>query len=263
MKRLLLASTVLALSGQILGDQALAAAPGFSWTGCYIGGNIGTGWNRNRISEPTNPSFQTFAPVDASIDVNDGAGFLGGAQIGCDYQFANSWVVGVQGDVSAGDLFSKANDPFFGGKFGNPITLHAKTDWTVSTTARIGYTWDRVLVYGTVGPAWAHTKYSIQNLEFFGNPVLQFCPPPGGAACNVDGSDTRVGWTVGMGFEWAFMNHWSTGLAYNHFDFGSRTVTMSGTNGSVTPTISGPIDVKQRIDTVKLSITYRFGMPAR
>lgn len=266
MKRLLLASTVLAVGGQLFVSPALAApprpaVPGFSWTGCYIGAHVGAGWNRNSISQPFNPAIQTITPVGSSVDVNSGADFLGGAQIGCDYQFATSWVVGIQGDASWGNLSGQANDPFFAGKFGNPLTLHSKTDWTASATARIGYAWDRVLVYGTVGPAWAHNKYSIQNVGTFGNPSFQFCVVSFPVPCNPDGSDTRVGWTLGFGFEWAFANNWSAGLAYNHFDFGTRSVTLSDPRGNSGGAVSEAFDVKQRIDTVKLSINYRFGWP--
>ena len=237
-------------------------APVFSWTGCYAGAHVGAGWGRNDISEPTNPDFQTFAPANSPIGVDSGAGLLGGVQVGCDYQFATSWVVGLRGDFSWANISGQADDPFFAGKSGGPITLTAKTDWIASAEARIGYVWDRWMLYGVGGPAWAHNKYVIQNLTFFGNPV-NFCVGGGTAiGCNPAGSDTRLGWTLGIGLEWAFAKSWTAGLEYAHYDFGSRSVTLTDYHGDpLTNIASGPVDVKQQIDTVKLSINYHFGWP--
>jgi outer membrane immunogenic protein len=273
MKQLLLASTALTLGGQALAADLparmpvkapVAAVSHYSWTGCYVGGHIGAGWGRTDISEPTEPlGFQFFAPANSPIGVDTGAGVLGGAQVGCDYQFATSWVVGLRGDFSWANISGLADDPFFAGKNPGPITLTAKTDRIASAEARIGYAWDRWMLYGTGGPAWAHNKYGIQNLTIFGNPNNIFCVGGGTAIpCNPTGSDTRLGWTLGIGLEWAFANSWTAGLEYAHYDFGSRSVTLNDYHGD--PFIfvaSGPVDVKQQIDTVKLSISYHFGWP--
>jgi outer membrane immunogenic protein len=263
MKRLLLASTVLALGSPAFAAPPHPAAPTYSWTGCYAGAHVGTGWGRNDISEPTNAAFQTFAPANSPIGVDSGAGFLGGVQAGCDYQFATSWVVGLRGDFSWANISGQADDPFFAGKNPGPITLTAKTDWIASAEARIGYAWDRWMLYGTGGPAWAHNKYGIQNLTFFGTQGI-FCVGGGSPiACNPTGSDTRLGWTLGIGLGWAFAKSWTAGLEYAHYDFGSRSVTLNDYHGDPLIFIaSGPVDVKQQIDTLKLSINYRFGWPS-
>jgi outer membrane immunogenic protein len=61
-------------------------APVYAWTGCYIGGNVG--WARAK----TEVSFDGVGDFSRSAD-----GFAGGGQIGCDYQFATNWVIGIQG----------------------------------------------------------------------------------------------------------------------------------------------------------------------
>ena len=255
MKRLLLASTMLAFGGPILGDQALAAPPVVSWTGCYIGANAGTGWSRNNVSDPTGANF---ALAGQSFDVSK-AGFLGGAQLGCNYQAAPHWVVGLQGDFTWSSLSAQGDDPFFGGKNGGFPTATVKTTSIASAQGRVGYAWDNIMVFGTGGPAWAHNKYNMDNLVFFGG---NNCQSGSFIACTPSGSDTRPGWTLGIGFEWAFINNWSAGLIYNHYDFGSRSITLPEPNGAAGPT-SGPIEVKQQIDTVKLSLNYRFGWLSR
>ncbi|HEY5305466.1 MAG TPA: outer membrane beta-barrel protein [Pseudolabrys sp.] len=251
-KRLLLATTALALGGHIFGDDALAAP--YNWTGCYVGANAGAGWNRNRISEPLNSGGQNFAPVGSSFDVNGNGGFIGGGQFGCNYQFDTNWMAGLQGDMSFGSISGQATDPFFGGKSGGPLTLQARTTWLASVQGRAGYAWNNVLLFGTGGPAWAHTKYDGGNLEDFGNPSL-LCFNGVFTACNPTGSDTRLGWTLGAGFEWAFNNNWTVSFVYNHYDFGSHSVTLTDAVNSSTP---ASIDVKTQIDTAKVSLNYRF-----
>ena len=257
MKRLLLASTVLALGGQVFGEQARAAPPTvYNWTGCYIGANAGAGWSRNQVSEPLNATFQNFAPVGSSFDANSNAAFIGGGQLGCNYQFAPNWVVGLQGDMSFGGISGQADDPFFAGKNPGPVTLQAKTTWIASAQGRVGYAWNNILLYGTGGPAWAHTKFSGGNLDRFGNPA-DFCFSGGlGVACTPTGSDTRLGWTLGAGFEWAFNNNWSAGFVYNHYAFGSRNVTLTDPN-AFSSTVAD-ITVKTQIDTAKVTLNYRF-----
>jgi outer membrane immunogenic protein len=64
----------------------VAPAPLFSWTGCYIGGNIGVGWKALRSSDP-----------DGDVEADKTfSGFVGGGQVGCDYQ-SGPWAVGIQG----------------------------------------------------------------------------------------------------------------------------------------------------------------------
>lgn len=256
MKRWLLASTVLATSGPAL---AAPPVPTYNWAGCYVGANVGDGWNRNRISEPQNLNRNNFVPVGSSLDINSGGGFLGGGQIGCNYQFASNWIFGLQGDMSFGKISGLATDPFFAGKNGNPLTLEVETKWIASAEGRVGYAWNNMLLYGTGGPAWAHNKYNGGNLSLFGNPS-RTCFNNGFTACSPTGSDTRLGWTLGLGMEWAFANNWSAGLAYHHYGFGTHSVTLSDPVNAITP---ASIDVKQQIDTVKLSLNYRFSSGAR
>jgi outer membrane immunogenic protein len=267
MKRLLLASTALVFGGQAsaadlpaMPVKAPIAAPApFSWTSCYIGGHVGAGWGRKDFSDPgfTTPfgTFQNFAPPGSSVAVDVGAGFLGGGQVGCDYQFASNWVIGLAGDFSWANINGQATDPFFTGKNGNPITLNSKTDQLATATARLGYAWDHFLLYGKGGAAWAHDKYSIQNLISFGPP---FCFSGTFIACNPAGSETRTGWTAGAGIEWAFTNNWSALVEFDYYGLGNKGVSFFDPNAGVGGT-SGLVNVKQNIEALKFGINYRFG----
>ena len=162
------------------------------------------------------------------------ARLLAGGQVGCDYQFAGNWVVGLEGDFAWADIKGTVNDPFFAGK-----NFTSKTDAIASGTGRIGYSFDRVLFYGKGGGAWAHNRF---DMTFFGGP---------GSA-----TETRFGWTVGAGIEYMLAPNWSAKFEYNHYDFGSRQVSLTGTGFGGAFVV--PENISQRIDTVKVGLNYRF-----
>ena len=233
MKRLLLTSvSVLALTS---GQPALAAAPSFSWTGFYVGINAGAGWGRTTLSDPE-PGFLAGALTDfegTSVTANS-SGFLGGGQIGFNYQFAPGWIFGLEGQFSGADISGTFNG-FSGTSF------HTKTNWLASVTGRLGYAMaPNWLAYVKGGAAWAHDKYDVSYLGTW------------------SASDTRTGWTVGGGLEWAFAGDWSASFEYQFYDFGTRTLDFNPSDSPFFFTPSSQ-DVKQQIHTVKLGINYRFG----
>jgi outer membrane immunogenic protein len=264
MKKFLLASSALVLASPVFAADLPAALPvkalppvvaPYSWSGCYIGGHVGAGWDHTTFTDPGNviPFFgqpllsQTIANPGQSIDVNGGGGILGGVQAGCDYQFANHWVVGIGGDFAASDIHGIANDPFFTGKNNIPIPLSTRTDRIASLTGRVGYAWDRVMLYGKGGAAWAHDNYSIQNSACV---VFVTCN-------NLTGSTDRTGWTAGLGVEWAFAANWSALIEYDHFGFGNKGISFTDPNVAQ----NFIFNVKQDVDVVKVGINYRFAIP--
>ncbi len=180
MKRLLLATTC---------AIAVNASPAFSapvpyvnWTGCYIGGHVGGGTGQKDFSDQFFTPAGSFAAASAPTAVTDG--WLAGGQVGCDYQFPNRWVVGIEGAASWANIRG-SSDPFFSGK----AVFDAQTNWIASTTARVGYTSDRLFLYAKGGPAWAGDRYQVPGTFA----ALPF---------NYQGPETRFGWTIGAGVEW-------------------------------------------------------------
>jgi outer membrane immunogenic protein len=203
----------------------------YNWTGFYVGANIGGAWSNASASDPTGALF---APIGSSIHDN-GSGFLGGGQIGYNWQ-AGNWVVGVQGDMSWTGINASAADPFVTG-----TTVNYKSDWLANVTGRLGYAWNNWLWYGKGGVAWVHNKYSATN------PNVPF---------NATGNDTRAGWVLGTGLEYGFTPNWTTFIEYDYNGFGSHSVT-------VTDPIFGPAQVgfRQNIQVVKVGLNYKFGGP--
>ncbi len=215
----------------------MATVP-YSWTGCYVGGHAGAGWDRTGFSDPLGTNIAT---VGETIGVNSRAGGLGGVQAGCDYQFANRWVIGLAGDFSWANIQGAATDPdpFFTGKAGGPITLTTRTDRLATVTGRVGYALDNILIYGKGGAAFAHNLYSVQDLASLnGSSTGTSCTIGNGdIACNPTASTNRTGWTVGAGFEWAFARNWSAMVEYDHYGFGNKSPSVHrperGVRGSV------------------------------
>src|SRR5271169_3264173 len=97
------------------------APPPFSWTGFYLGGNAGAGWNHGNISD----SAGLF-----SWGANNSTTFVGGGQVGVNYQFSNV-VVGIEGDF---DWFANNNNSGGGTDLVNGSTVQASNNGRWLTT---------------------------------------------------------------------------------------------------------------------------------
>ncbi len=109
----------------------LQPAP-ITWSGCYLGGNIGAGWDRFRAGEV---GFAGVPTPFVDYGSNTGSSFIGGGQVGCDYQFAPNWVIGIQGKAEFGNINSSNPVAAFPG-----VTAVFKLKNTETLTGRLGYT---------------------------------------------------------------------------------------------------------------------------
>jgi outer membrane immunogenic protein len=188
---LALAATFPALAADLSAKApVVASAPvQFSWTGCHIGADIGGAFSDDKIR--------------SSSDFGS-AGFIGGGQIGCDYQFAPAWVIGLEGRAAWSSL--KSNTPglvsFPGLGVTVPSQFTVSNDFLASATARLGYSFaDHWLVFVRGGAAW----------------------------------------TAGAGLEWVFAPHWSASFEYNFYDFGDNAFTVVGSGTSVSGSLKDRI----------------------
>jgi outer membrane immunogenic protein len=207
----------------------------FSWTGCYVGGHVGGLWARK---EWTNRDALAGVAVGTSYGSHDADSWLGGVQAGCDYQFAGGFVIGVQGDYAWTNAEgSNANlVPLFAGETNNSRIKSLST-----VTGRIGYAWDRFLGYVKGGGAWEKDEY---NITFAGTTFAT-------------AGETRSGWTVGVGGEYAFTNYFSGFVEYNYYDFGTRDILFTGFFGPGIGT--NLIEVKETKSVVRAGLNWRFG----
>jgi outer membrane immunogenic protein len=250
MKKLLIAQ-VAALAAIMAGpafaaDMPLkAAAPfaeRFTWTSCYLGGHLGGGFAHKDITDPVQLVQDSFLGAGSTTGITTVSpkptGVVIGGQIGCDYQFAPSWVVGIEGAASGSTMKGSTNVAL---PLGNPDTaqVQAKTDFLTSVTARVGYAFDNVLLYGKGGFALAADRYDVTG-SFAGTPFA------------FEGLENRIGWTAGGGVEWAFSQHWSANVEYDYYGFGHKVIAMS----DPTNVFLGNVDVKQNIQVVKVGLNF-------
>jgi outer membrane immunogenic protein len=181
--------------------------------------------------------YRNFMKAMKSVSGNT-SGILGGGQVGCNLQLGSNWVIGVEGEGSASDIRGDITATLLG----ITGTAHAETKWIASTTGRLGWAWYRWLLYAKGGAAWAGDRYSAVI------PVFDE---------QLEASETRTGWTVGGGIEWAFWSHWSAKAEYDYYDFGTRTLTLTGTFAGIPIAVPG-VNVQQRISVGKIGINYRF-----
>ena len=130
--------------------KAPPALPVWSWTGCYVGGHAG-GLRTHQEWINQTPGGDFFGQSLGGHDVNH---WLGGVQAGCDYQFAGSFVIGIQGDYAWTDAEGSHDSAR---EFG--VAYHSKAKSLASVTGRVGYAWDRFLGYVRGGGAWQRNDY--------------------------------------------------------------------------------------------------------
>jgi outer membrane immunogenic protein len=216
-------------------------APTWSWTGFYVGANVGGGWAKSDWFEDVSGSggggpagFQ-----DASIRA---PGVLGGGQMGYDWQ--TGWTVfGIQADADAAGLRG-SNTSCFPEVTGATQSCNTKIDAMGTVTGRIGAAFDRTLVYVLGGFAWEH-----ERLANPGNSIPSLQP------FNAVFSGTRAGATVGAGLERALTGNWSAFVQYNYISFGRRASMFTDLDGTV-PLFTEII--REDIHVIKVGLNYRF-----
>lgn len=222
--------------------SAAPFAERFNWTSCYVGAHLGGGFGHKDITDPVQLVQDSNLGLGSTAGITtvspSPTGAVIGGQIGCDYQFAPSWVVGIEG---AGSASTMKNTRTVGLPLGNPDTASVKatTDFLPSVTVRLGYAIDNVLLYAKGGVALAGDKYDVWG-SFAGTPFA------------FEGLDNRLGWVVGGGVDWAFSHHWSVNLEYDYYQFGHGNVLMSDPiNG-----FSGLVNINQNVQVVKAGLNF-------
>jgi outer membrane immunogenic protein len=211
------------------------APPVFSWTGFYLGGNLGAAWGQGNVTDTL--SGLTFSGTSNAV-------FVGGGQVGFNYQISN-FVFGVEGDFDwAGNNNNNAVGVVIPGPLGlgHTFTASVNNGWITTLTGRLGVAWDRVLFYGKGGGAWV------------GNNGFTVTDVTTGTSL-IGTSTSTTGWTAGVGLEWAFANNWTTRIEYDFVGLGNRTFAVSPTS----PVLAGDTFTTNRnIQMVTVGLNYLF-----
>lgn len=207
----------------------------YNWTGFFVGASGGVLNGRTdwafvpAVIGGTNPRF---------------AGGLGGIQAGYDKQFGK-WVFGVEGNINATNAHGARPCP---APADSIVVCETGVNWIGTATARAGYAfWDRSLWYARAGVAFGDSKIGLSCTSGPGNLI-------GIANCYSQANESRVGWTIGLGSEFALTKNWTVRSETNYFDMGTKRYTLPVT------AIGGPvsIDATEKGFITTVGLNYRF-----
>jgi outer membrane immunogenic protein len=252
MKRLLkyLASAAMLLSPLAAHSADLAVkapppppVPVFSWTGFYIGANIGGAWANNNWRD-------TRFLTNFNNNGNNGV-FIGGGQIGGNYQIG-SFVIGGEWDFDWAGNNNNNNNGIVIPAVGTFVVTN-NNRWITTVAARFGYAIDHWLLYGKVGGGWVgNSNLTVTNVT---TGLSLTC----GTFLTNCGNNTG-GWLVGAGAEYAFTNNWTVKFEYDYLGLGNRTFVVPAT----APFLAGDTFTSnnRNVQMVKVGVNYLFNWGA-
>lgn len=255
MKRSAIFATIAAVGVTVAVSMVHAQSSGAtSWTGFYVGGNLGWGWSS--VSQSQSAFGNYFLPSSiASINRTarsqnlNGSGVLAGGQVGYNLQLS-SLVLGVEGDIAWLDTKQSASSTA-GYPCCAPSTYTLRQSANINRVgtlrARVGITAaPNVLVFATGGLSYADVSFG----RWFGDTAT---PVPVQRAAF---STTRTGWNAGGGIEYALSNSWSVKAEYLFHNLGSVRKSASATIANTTLGLSGSANLD--LQTVRVGANYRF-----
>jgi outer membrane immunogenic protein len=281
-------STVLGMGAAYAADLPVKAPPTappqiYSWTGFYAGLNAGGEWfGSSSVSTTSVPIFnagfggaQPFQGTITTLSnftsrVGNAAGFIGGGQIGYNWQF-NSWLVGLESDIQgvAGARGSATTSgslliPGFAQSTTQTASVSRSLDYLGTVRGRIGFiAQPTFLAYATGGFAYGGERSSTNILQAL---VPNSIDTPFWSGTGAF-SSTRVGWTAGAGGEWMFASNWSAKLEYLYYDLGRVTygvsplVTVAGGAAFTVNTLSSFARFNGNIVRAGINYHFNWGSP--
>ena len=255
MKKLLICAAAFSALAMTSAVAAPVGAP-WNWTGFYVGGNVGYSWGRSDTTQTLSGGAVAFSASD-KFGMN---GFLGGVQLGYNWQLNNRWLVGLEADFqwtgqdgnTTATCLAAACPSGFTLSTNNSLALSEKLKWLGTVRGRVGAlvtpTW---LVYGTGGLAYGRVGWEANLTGSSGFAA---------ASTAFSGSQTKTGWTLGLGVEGVISGQWTGKIEYLYVDLG----TISGGPVSTAPIliggVAGTYGFSSRItdNILRVGLNYKF-----
>jgi outer membrane immunogenic protein len=245
MKKKLLLGVAFFGAAAAVNSPALAISPIYSWTGCYIGANAGYSWGRAYVDGNATGLASLGLPTAFSTTLSPD-GFIGGGQVGCNWQNSNA-VWGLETDFQGSAQKDSRFSAFNTSEGSVSQNVEARLRWFGTVRARAGVlVVPTVLLYGTGGLAYGNVKVTdTMTVNNFGAIT----------SSTFNTSTTRAGWTVGFGVEGVIPNApaWTWKVEYLYIDLGSI-------NGSAADALGGVVGWSARMtdNIVRAGLNWRF-----
>lgn len=256
--------------GPAVAPAPVYMAPIFTWTGFYVGANLGVAFNsrdNHRVEAVDLPGASSDEQIfvddfNAASSLNshdrDRTSFTGGVQLGYNWQFG-AMVVGIEGDINFRGRDKNRNFDIVGaGEFGDydvSVRSGSGSNWFGTIRPRIGVAMDRTLLYVTGGLAYANSKSgtTVEVFDNFDSSTTTFRSR----------SSSNWGWTLGAGVEHAFSNNWTLKLEYLYVDLDRDNGNTVLVNGPDLPNVTfRNLGREDNFHVVRVGINYKFGGPA-
>jgi len=305
MKKILLSTILLAAltaTSALAADlpsikSAPAATPASLWTGFYAGLNSGYNFGTNSSSYTTGYGPGNFTATDLTgvnnfsylmtgvgsaqtgAASNNQSGFIGGGQVGYNYQLQQNFVVGVEADIQGAGIggsggFSgvgvngtSVSGTDYGANSAGLTSISSSVNWLGTVRGRLGYLLTpKLLAYGTGGLTYGGVKAGVSDNVYTSYIGLADSRYPFEGSQTYFGnsatSQTLVGWNVGGGFEWMFMPNWSLkgeAIYWNLGNINLNTTSIAGAGGSHDYTVPGQQEgvLPYQVSSLTTSINYQ------
>ena len=268
------------------------AAPAYNWSGWY--GGLNAGWvggsdsvsnNASVVSTSTVPGNAEAMARGATNTAGASSGFIGGGQLGYNYQFSGSFVAGFEADIqglTGARKRSSSMEPLLIPNSDGPSQVTSAV--TNSTTARglsyLGTLRARMgvlvvpsfLLYATGGLAYGEAKSDTTIAQSIGVGNVDLNSLTLSTLTSGSFSKTRVGYAVGAGGEWMLSSNWSAKLEYLYYDLGSVTYATGGLANDIgassligrtgVAAVATSSQVRFNDNIVRVGVNYHFGAPA-
>ncbi len=196
------------------------------WTGFYFGADAGGVFGSAHWTDP----------FSGDTDSLSGNSVFGGGHVGVNFQ--HDWLVlGAEGDFDWMSLNGNTADAL---GYQHSLASH----WMSTFTGRLGFAYTTLLFYLKGGIAFISERDLVQTPRGFGLGT---------------GTETRDGWTIGGGVEWAFDPHWSARLEYDFVSIVGPGEQFAATGGTISPSLSpayGNVDLT--ISKLEAGVSFRF-----
>jgi outer membrane immunogenic protein len=253
-------------------------APAWSWTGSYVGSDVGakwmdTTWTATSLRDPPGVIGGTQLPIDASSPSKFNlTGARVGGYAGYNWQIAPRWITGIEGDFG----YSNKTQSKFGFPGCEPATSGCVTGltatpnglpfggdttavtmrWDASARARLGYLFTPdLLLYGTSGVAFQNVQATGICAPFASSAYCNGGPQP--SPSSITQTPTLVGWTVGAGAEWHAWGNWLLRGEYRFADFGTWS-SVFPFGATTTGDNTYRFQLKTQTQIAKVGLAYKF-----
>ncbi|WP_029583297.1 outer membrane protein [Bradyrhizobium sp. URHD0069] len=225
------------------------AAPGYNWSGAYVGVQGGYGFGHHEWPD-------AFVPTNPEIGKYDANGWLAGGTVGVNAQ-AGAFVFGVEGEwMWTGIKGSQTSFTDLGAGRTRTLGLESNVNWLAIAAARAGFVvGDRLLVYGKAGAALADERHTFTR---------NTSGPGGSFVFDLSAKALHTGVVAGAGAEYALGGNWSAKLEYDYIKTLAQNFTATGTQNINTPLNAGSIadfgqfGMPQHLHLIKFGVNYHF-----